>query len=183
MKDHRFAAIHDDDRTAAHFAAGARGRRDRDARREAAPVGVEIKWNQRFVRSFDAQADDLAHVQRAAAAEGDHRIAFVPGTQPSPPPRLRWWDLGWTPEKTAHFSTGDILPRLERVGRQQSWIGNHQWPAESQRVQVLRQLPNAPAPNRILVGKEKFAIMFSGSFCFPRDIFVYQPVVQVRRHG
>ena len=69
--------IQRDDRAATHFAAGARSRRDGNARRETGPICFVVKLGESQRRPFDEQARGFAHVQRAAAAERDHAIATV----------------------------------------------------------------------------------------------------------
>src|SRR4051794_10989874 len=62
--------------TAAHFAAGTGRGGDAHATGQVAPVVVEIEFGELEVRTLYEQATGFAHVERAAAAEGDDGIAL-----------------------------------------------------------------------------------------------------------
>ena len=83
-------ALVDDHRRTAHLGAGTRRGRHRDDRGDAAFVGAGPVVADVFEipdRSGLAahEGDELAHVQAAAAAEGDHAIVFAgaPGVEPA----------------------------------------------------------------------------------------------------
>ena len=160
MKNDLLAAIFDDNRTAPHLAAGAGCGRNGDARRQPAPIGLEFKWNQRLVRPFETNANDLADIQRAAAAERDHRIALAlaigggGGIR-----RLPWSGLGWTPENTAHFPpeifSNNLKASVETSPGSVTTSGLLMPSAPKCRGNSCKQ----PAPNRTLVGNEKLDVI------------------------
>jgi len=139
MKDDLFAAVLDDNRTPARFAAGAGGGGNRDTGSEAAPIRVKVKGDQRLVRSFDAETDDLAHVERAAAAKSNHGIAFALAVGSGGGLHILDDRIGMNTREHRPFFLGDFFQRLEGIGCHQSRIGDNQRLARAQRGQVPGQ--------------------------------------------
>ena len=79
VEQNRFAAgrIQGNDGTAADLAARPGSGRDGDERRQAGPVGFVIKPRQLQLGPLHQEPGRLAGVQRAAAADRDHRVALV----------------------------------------------------------------------------------------------------------
>src|SRR5688500_17262481 len=78
MKKNRLflGLLNDDDGASSHFASGAGGRRNRNARRKAVPVIAPIELAELQRRPFEQQSNCLSCIQRASAPEGDHGIAI-----------------------------------------------------------------------------------------------------------
>src|ERR1051325_9978791 len=140
MKDDLFATVRDDHRAAAHFAARAGGRGDCDTRRQPAPVRLKFERKQWLSRSLDAEADDLAHIERAATAESDHRITVASAISRRSGVHVFDGGIGMDAGEDLPFFPRDFFQHRECVGRQQTWIGDDQRLANAQPGQLLRQI-------------------------------------------
>ena len=70
-------AFDGDDAAAADFGAGASGGRNANAGSEAAPIVGVFKVFEFEIRTLDEEANGLANIERAAAAESDHAVAVI----------------------------------------------------------------------------------------------------------
>src|SRR5690349_24724368 len=79
MKEHGLSAgsSEGDNGTSAYFAAGPRGGRNRDKRRESGPLRLIIELRKIQLRPLHQQARRFAGVQRTASTNGDDTIALI----------------------------------------------------------------------------------------------------------
>ena len=143
MKDDLFASLLDDDGTAADFAAGAGGGRDGDTGREAAPIGRKVKWEERLAGPFEAETNDLADIERAAAAEGDHGITFALLIGGGGGFDVFHGGIGMNAGKNPPLFPGNPLQGFKSIGGNQSGIGNNQRIVHAERVEMSWQFLQA----------------------------------------
>src|SRR4051812_43513643 len=77
MEKNALPVLHDDDRAAADLAAGASGGGNGHEGCKTAPVRLIFELGQGFFRALASEPNSLAHVQCAATAEGDDKIASL----------------------------------------------------------------------------------------------------------
>src|ERR1700677_537972 len=126
MKDDLFASLLDDDGTAADFAAGAGGGRDGDTGREAAPIGLKVKWEERLAGVFEAETNDLADIERAAAAEGADAVTLALAIASGGGGDIFDAGLGMDAGKNGPFAAGDFFERFKGISAEQSGIGDNE---------------------------------------------------------